>query len=497
MKRRAGLLIGPLGFVAVLAAPPPAGLDPAGWRTAALAVLMATWWLTEALPLPATSLLPIALLPLVGAGSIREATSPYANPIIFLFLGGFLIAIAMERWALHRRIALAILARVGARPGSIVWGFMLATAFLSLWVSNSAVALMMLPIGLSVVGFVGPAGERSPQDAGAPPPDVTRPPPDVTRPPPDGFAVALMLGIAYAANIGGMGTLVGTPPNALLAGFLQTSYGIEIGFAQWMVLGIPLVLVALPTVFLVLTRRLVRLGPERPGARERILAERASLGSITRAECRVALVFALAAVLWVTRPLLDGWLPGLTDAGIAVGCGLLLFLVPSGEGTGRALLDWEAAERLPWGVLILFGGGLSLASAIDRTGLNTWLGGGAAGLSHWPVWMFVLAVTAVVVILTELTSNTATAAAFLPIVGAAALEMGWDPVLLAVPAALAASCAFMLPIATPPNAVVYGSGRVTVGQMARAGAWANVIMTLLITGFAIWLLPRVFGSPLP
>lgn len=475
--KRIGLLAGPALLALMLVLPAPEGLDAPAWRTAAVGVLMAVWWLTEAVPIPATALIPLVLFPLLGAGTIGEAAEPFANPIIFLFLGGFLIALAMERWGLHRRIALNILSRVGSRPSALIGGFMGATAFLSMWVSNSAVALLMLPIGLSVIQF-REAGEPEGTAAGHE----------------AAFGVALMLGIAYAANIGGMATLVGTPPNALLAGYLLESHGIEVGFGQWMLLGLPLVLVALPLVYLILTRLTFRLqGLELSGTRDLIQREVDSLGPMRRPERLVSVVFAAAGALWVTRPLLTRWLPGLSDPGIAIAAGLLLFILPAGKGRGP-VLDWEWAERLPWGVLILFGGGLSLAAAIDRTGLNTWLGQGAAAFADWPPFLFVFAVTAAVVLLTELTSNTATAAAFLPIVGAAALEIGWDPRLLAVPAALAASCAFMLPIATPPNAIVYGSGQVTVPQMARAGAWLNIVMALLITVFAVVLMPVVFGD---
>lgn len=480
VRKRTGLFAGLAAFVALMLWPHPTGLSPEAWHVAAVAALMAVWWLSEAAPIPATALVPLVVFPLVGGGTIREAAAPYANPIIFLFMGGFLIALSMVKWNLHRRIALLVLSRVGSRPTAIIGGFMVATASLSMWVSNSAVALMMLPIGLSVVEFVEPDSPSVGEGGSSP-----------------GFAVALMLGIAYAANIGGMGTLVGTPPNAFLAAFLADTYGIEIGFAQWMKLGVPLVVVSLPIVFLLLTRVLSRVGDvEIEGAGAMIRSELEALGPITRAERRVACVFGLAGALWVLRPILSTRVPGLSDAGIAMGCGLLLFLLPSGEGR-RALLDWETAETLPWGVLILFGGGLSLAAAIDRTGLNTWLGGAAAGFSDWPPVAFILLITGVVVLLTELTSNTATAAAFLPVLGAAAVQIGWDPRLLAVPAALAASCAFMLPIATPPNAVVYSSGRVSIPQMARAGIWVNLVLTLLITGVAVLLLPRVLGVSIP
>jgi sodium-dependent dicarboxylate transporter 2/3/5 len=475
--RRIGLLAGPALLALMLALPTPEGLDAPAWRTAAVGILMAVWWLTEAIPIPATALVPLVLFPLVGAGSIREAAAPFANPIIYLFLGGFLIALAMQRWGLHRRIALNILSRVGSRPHALIGGFMGATAFLSMWVSNSAVALLMLPIGLSVIQF-SKAGQPEGAPAGPEAP----------------FGVALMLGIAYAANVGGMATLVGTPPNALLAGYLSESHGLEVGFGQWMLLGLPLVIVALPLVYLILTRLAFRLRRlELSGAGDLIRQEVESLGPMRRPERLVTFVFVAAGTLWITRPLLARWLPGISDPGIAIACGLLLFILPAGKGRGR-VLDWEWAERLPWGVLVLFGGGLSLAAAIDRTGLNTWLGHGAAAFADWPPFLFVLVVTLVVVLLTELTSNTATAAAFLPILGAAALEIGWDPRLLAVPAALAASCAFMLPIATPPNAIVYGSGQVTVPQMARAGVWLNAVMALLITVFAMVLMPLVFSD---
>jgi sodium-dependent dicarboxylate transporter 2/3/5 len=473
-----GLLAGPIVLCAVLFAPTPVDLSPAGWKTAGVGLLMAIWWLTEAMPIPATSLVPLVLLPVLGAGDIDQVAAPYANPIIFLFMGGFLIALAMQRWNLHRRIALAMLARVGSSPRGLVAGFMAATALLSMWVSNTATALMMLPIGLSVVELL----DRS---------DTTHEEPAMKRP----LSVALMLGIAYAASIGGLGTLIGTPPNAFLAGFMSEAYGVELGFARWMLLGIPLVLVALPLVFLVLTRVAFRLQPEPiPGAAEVIAEARTRQGPLGRAERLVGGVFAVVAVLWMTRPLLDDWLPGLSDAGIAMAGGVALFLLPVDFRQGRFVLNWEWARRLPWGVLILFGGGLSLASAIDRTGLNEWIGSSAAGVSHWPFAAFLLLVTAFVVLLTELTSNTATAAAFLPILASIAVQSGWDPLTVVAPAAIGASCAFMLPVATPPNAIVYGSGRVTVPQMARAGAYLNVLMILLVTLTGVVLVPLVFGT---
>lgn len=487
-RQRIGLLAGPAVFFLVLFTPAPPGLDPAAWRTAAVGLLMAIWWLSEAIPIPATALVPLVLLPLLGAGSMQEVAAPYANPIIFLFMGGFLLALGMQRWNLHRRIALTILGRVGSRPSALVAGFMGSTALLSMWVSNTATALMMLPIALSIVQLFA---DRE-READSPRPSQVAQEEGDQR---GDFAVVLMLSIAYAASIGGVGTLIGTPPNAFLAGFMEDAYGMEIGFARWMLIGLPLVAISLPLVYLVLTRAVYPLrGKELPDAGRLIAAQLEEQGAMSRAEKSVAVVFALTAMAWISRPLLVRWIPGLSDAGIAMAGGLALFLLPVDFRKGVFALNWGWAKRLPWGVLILFGGGLSLAAAIDRTGLNTWIGGSAAGVSHWPVIAFVLLVTAFIVFLTELTSNTATAAAFLPILGSVAIQAGWDPLVLTVPAAISASCAFMLPVATPPNAIVYGSGRVTVPQMARAGIWLNVLMIGIVTGLAILLVPIVFGT---
>jgi sodium-dependent dicarboxylate transporter 2/3/5 len=303
-----------------------------------------------------------------------------------------------------------------------------------------------------------------------------------------------MLGIAYACSIGGMGTLIGTPPNAFLAGFMLETYGVEIGFAQWMLLGVPLAVVGLPLAWLILTRFVFPVPFEEiPGGAELIRSRREALGPMRRPEKRVAAVFALTALAWMTRPLLQDWIPGLSDAGIAIAAALLLFVIPSGETGGGRLLTWRQAEATPWGVLVLFGGGLSLAAAIGSTGLGDWLGGRMETIAHWPLVLLVAAVVATVILLTELTSNTATAATFLPVLGAVALAIGQDPLVLAVPAALAASGAFMLPVATPPNAIVYGSGAVQMTDMVRAGVWINLLFTLLITAATRILVPIVFG----
>lgn len=470
----AGLLVGGLLFAAVVASPAPAGLSTEAWRTAGVGLLMASWWVSEAIPIPATALLPLVLFPVLGVAPIGVAAAPFANPLIFLFLGGFLLAQAMQAAGLPRRIALGTVRLFGTRPGSVVAGIMAASAFLSMWVSNTATALMMLPIGLSLVELV-PVGRDDPGRRR--------------------FGTVLMLGIAYACSVGGMGTLIGTPPNAFLAGFVLESYGEAIGFAQWMLLGVPLVAIGLPLVFFILTRVVFPIPfAEIPGGRELIERRIDALGPLRSAERRVATVFALTALAWITRPITERWVPGLSDAGIAVTAATALFLIPSGAGRGKRLLTWEQAENAPWGVLVLFGGGLSLAAAIERSGLGDWLGGQLHAIAAWPLPLLILAVVASIILLTELTSNTASAATFLPVLGAVALAFGRDPLMLAVPAALAASGAFMLPVATPPNAIVYGSGALGIEDMVRAGVWINAAFTFLITALTWALVPVVFGS---
>ena len=477
LRRRLGLAGGVVLCVALLLLPAPAGLDAAAWRTAAVGSLMAVWWITEALPIAATALVPLVLFPLLGIADIDGAATPYANPLIFLFMGGFIIAQAMQTWNLHRRIALGIVQGVGVNPSSIVVGFILASAFLSMWVSNTATALMMLPIGLSIIDLTHDRlAERG-------------------EPMPPHFGVVLVLSIAYGCNVGGMGTLIGTPPNALLAGFFSESYGVEVGFAQWMMVGLPLVAVALPLVYTVLTRVYPIELETLPGGADIIDEEQAKLGPISTAETRVAVVFGATALLWMTRPLLSDLVPGLSDAGIAIGAGLALFLIPAGT-EDRALLTWPDAEALPWGVLLLFGGGLSLAAAISDTGLAEWLGRGVEGLGGWPILAVLVATVALIVALTEITSNTATTAAFLPILGAVAVGLGENPFLLTVPAALGASCAFMLPVATPPNAIVYGSDLLTIPTMSRVGVWLNLLFIVVVTALAYALLGVAFGVEL-
>jgi len=477
LRQPIGLVLGPILLLVTLLAPPPEGMAPEAWRAAGLGVLMATWWVSEAIPIPATALLPLVLVPLLGLGVIEVAAAPYANPVIFLFMGGFMLAQAVQRWKLHRRIALHLVRRVGTQPVRLIAGFMLATAFLSMWVSNTATAVMMLPIGLSVVELVMQRDPNAPAEPG----DMN-------------FAVALMLGIAYSASIGGAATLIGTPPNALLAGFMAESYGVSIGFGQWMLIGVPLAVVMLPVTWLVLTRWVfpVRL-EEIPGGDAVIEREIAGLGRPGRGEKMVAVVFVLTALAWIGRPLLEGVFPGLSDAGIAIAATLALFALPVDWRKGVAVLDWDHARRIPWDVLILFGGGLSLAGAITRSGLAEWLGTALSGVDALPLVAVMGVVTLVIIFLTEVTSNTASAAAFLPVLAALAVGIGQDPLLLAVPAALGASCAFMLPVATPPNAIVYGSSFITIPQMARAGFVLNLLFAAAIPLLSYFALKAFFG----
>jgi sodium-dependent dicarboxylate transporter 2/3/5 len=470
------------------------GLSPDARWVATIGTLMAIWWMTEAIPLSVTSLLPIVLIPMLTERTVSEATAPYASSIVFLFLGGFLIAIAMEKWNLHRRVALHTLARVGIEPRRIVLGMMLATGFLSMWVSNTATTLMMLPIGLSVLTLVV---EHSPTRQNASDLEALHKGGRITDIIEDEnirrFGVCLILAIAWAATMGGLGTLLGSPPNAIVAGYAADELGRNIGFLEWMMIGLPLALAFILIGWVLMTRVLYPFRLEEiPGGREMIGKEIHELGPLSQGEKMVMIVFGSAAFLWVVPGVL-ATIPGLgdllgpfgelNDTAIAITAGIALFILP-GRGRTEMVLNWKDAEDgLPWGVLLLFGGGLSLASAVAASGLDSWFGEQVVGLGVLPTVLLVASVTAIVLFLTEITSNTATAATFIPVLGGVAVGIGADPLTLLIPAALAATCAFMLPVGTPPNAIVFGTGAVTIGQMARGGFVLNIVGIMLITAF--------------
>lgn len=492
---RAGLWLGPAAFVLVLVLPAPAGMGAAAHRVAALAVWMAAWWITTAVALEVTALLPIALLPLLGAGSIERAAAPYANSVVFLFLGGFFVAAALERWSLHKRLAYGILSLVGTDRRRVVLAFMLATGFLSMWISNTAAAVMMLPMAMAVLSLAREteaAGDSSAIGGGSAPavPGARRPS--------DGLGTALALGIAYAASIGGIGTLIGTPPNAIFAAAARQLYHAEIGFGAWMATAVPTEIVLLLFAWVLLTRRLYPTAGAIPGLRERLRGERRALGPLVGAERFVLVVFVLTAFAWIARepkalgaltvPGLATWLPGLSDAGIAVIAALVLFAVPTSLVRGGLALDWKTAQKVPWGILLLFGGGLSLADAFQSSGLSEWIGGLLTHFAGQPRVVVVFAVATLFIWLTEITSNTAIAAMAMPLLAGIAEGLGQPPLLLMRVAALGTSMAFCLPVATPPNALVFSTGRVTVPQMVRAGIWMNLAAMVAITILGTWFL---------
>lgn len=472
-----GRILGPVVFAAMIATDQWQDfMSPLAWRTAAVALWMAIWWATEAIPVAATAFLPIVAFEPSGISSLKDAAAPYASPIIYLFLGGFMLAVAVERWNLHRRISLAILDRTGTDGRRLVAGVMLVCAMLSMWMTNTSTTMMLLPIVLSVIGVIhdNVSGQT-----------------DTSR---NNFRIAMLLGLAYAASIGGLATLIGTPPNALLVGYLAENHGLEISFASWMTIGIPVSLLMLPVAWLLLTRVLFPFDiPATDSVRQHLHELREELGPMTSAERRVAGIFAVVIFCWMFRRPLTEWLglEGVSDAGIVMTAALLLFLLPSGDASQRHLMSWADATRIPWGVLILFGGGLSLAAVVSSSGLALWLGESLAPLNALGAVVFVVGAIALVIFLTELTSNLATTATMLPVMGAIALQIGVSPLMLTVPITIAASCAFMLPVATPPNAIVFSTGTITIPQMARAGIVLNLIGIVIVSIVSFVVVPTL------
>ncbi|PRB67170.1 anion transporter [Arthrobacter sp. MYb213] len=477
------LLAGPLiGFLLFLAL--PESLSFQGQAVAGCAAWMAIWWITEAAPIPVTSLLPLVLFPLFGMDTMTNVAAPYANPVVFLVMGGVILGLATERSNLHRRIALLTIRAVGTRPDQIVFGLMLASAFISAWVSNTATAVIMVPIGVSILQLVRNIDPKA-VDAK--------------------FSASMMLGIAYGVTIGSMATLIGQPPMALMAAYLDAELNYEMQFGKWMMVGVPVAAFMLVVAWLVLTKLVFRTGLKQiPGGKDLIRAELAKLGTMSTSERRVGLIFLVAIFCWVVLPFIAKipaiaqsmpFLGEISDTQVAMGAAIACFLVPAGKSQGT-LLKWESARDIPWGLLLLFGGGLSLSAMFTSTGLSKWIGDQVGQLGDFPPILLLLVAALVGLGLTELTSNTATAAAFFPIMGAVAVGVGVDPLLMIIVMTLAVCSAYMLPVATPSNAVAFGSGEVSIKQMVRAGVWLNVISMVLVVGAIYTLIPWVFNVSL-
>ena len=481
-----GLFLGPLLFVLTLLFFNPDGLPPEAKAILASTIWIATWWITEAIPIPATSLMPIILFPMTNGLDVSATTSAYGNDTIFGFMGGFLIALTMEKWNLHKRLALSIISVIGTNTERIILGFMVATGFLSMWISNTATAMMMVPIGLAIIYQVS---EALKDDASI----------DTSKEN-FGFGKALMLGIAYSASLGGIATLIGTPPNTLLAGAVNEIYGIEITFAQWMLFGVPLawIFILIAWVYLVKIAYPQKL-KHLPGGSEVIRQQKTDLGIASFEERAVFVVFIAAALAWISRSfVLDAFAPNLemTDAMVGLIASMILFIIPSKNRQGDHLLDWATAVKLPWGILLLFGGGLAIAAGFTNSGLSEWIGNQLIDLQGVNVLIIVLVVAALVLFLTEITSNTATASMMFPIMASLAVALSIHPYALMVTAAVAASCAFMLPVATPPNAVVFGSGYLRISDMAKAGFALNIFGIFFVGLSVFYFLPLVWGIDL-
>ena len=469
-----GLVLGPVSFFLILFFFHPEGLSEQANAVLASTIWIAIWWITEAIPIAVTALLPIVLFPLSGGLDLSATSGSFGHKYVFLYMGGFIIAIAIEKWNLHRRIALNIINLIGSDVRKIILGFMVATAFLSMWISNTATAVMMLPIGLAII--------KQLQDN-----------PDTVEDENQTFGKALMLAIAYSASIGGLATLIGTPPNLVLAGVVLDTYGYEITFMQWFVFGLPISVILIFICWKYLTKYAFTFKQKTfPGGKEEIKRLLSKLGTISYEEKVVAFVFALTAFCWITRSfLLQKLLPGLDDTIIAIFFAIVLFLIPS-KKKGEQLINWEEAVKMPWGIILLFGGGMALAKGFEESGLATWIGSQMTSLAGLPILVLVLVLIAAVNFLTEITSNLATTAMLLPVLAPMALTIDVHPFVLMVGAAVAASCAFMLPVATPPNAVVFGSGYLRIPDMVSKGFIMNIISIFILTFFVYFVLPELW-----
>lgn len=475
LSKKIGLVLGPLAFLLIQYAFHPEGLSDNANAVLAVTVWIAIWWITEAIPIAVTSLLPIVLFPLTNGLSISETTASYGHKYIFLYMGGFMIALAIEKWNLHKRIALNIIDIIGANIQKIILGFMIATAFLSMWISNTATSVMMLPIAMAIITQL----KENPKSI------------DTEN---ERFGKALMLAIAYSASIGGIATLIGTPPNLVLAGVVQNTYHYEISFMQWFAFGFPVAIILLVLCYFYLTKVAFKFEHTAfPGGKSEIKRLKNELGAVHFEEKAVGFIFGFTALCWILRSfVLKQILPGIDDTIIAIGCATLLFIVPS-RTKGKRLMSWKDAEKLPWGIIILFGGGMALAHAFEVSGLAVWIGNKMTSLEGFSLFFILLILVASMNFLTEITSNTATTAMLLPVLAPMALTLDIHPLIIMTGAAVAASCAFMLPVATPPNAVVFGSGYLKISDMVKKGLVLNLISIVLVSLFVYYLIPLLWN----
>ncbi len=470
-----GLFTGPLLFILIARFIKSESLSPQAWNVLGVAAWMIIWWVTEATPMAVAALLPIITFPALGIFTLSEATSPYANPVIFLFMGGFFIALGLEEYGLHRRLALNLIHITGTSANGIIFGFMLATGFLSMWISNTAATIMMLPIAVTVINLIDKTVDNKRGMAL--------------------FSLSLMLGIAYSANIGGISTIIGTPPNVVFVGYARQLLNVEIDFAKWMLIGIPISIILLMITFLVLTRILYPNNLGRMDSASGIISsELKKLGRMGREEKMVAIIFGLTAFMWIFKLPINSLLGNeiLNDTATAIIGGILMFAVPVNLKTGFGLVPWEATKRLPWGILLLFGGGISLAKAMENTGLINVIADLVSQNQMSSVFVYVILIGSML-FLTELMSNVALATMYLPVVIGIANGLEMNPVLLTIPMAMAASCAFMMPISTPPNAIVFSSGHIQMKQMIKTGFILNIISVIILSVAAFSIIRWVFG----
>lgn len=473
--KRIGLFLGPIFYILIRLFFEPEGLSNEANGILASTVWIAIWWITEAIPIAATALLPIVLFPLSGSLDISSTTSSFGHKYVFLYLGGFIIAIAIEKWNLHKRIALNIIRVIGTNVKKIILGFMVATAFLSMWISNTATSVMMLPIGIAIIKQLKDNPETDKDENLI-------------------FGKALMLAIAYSASIGGIATLIGTPPNLVLAGIVSETYGYEITFLQWFMFGFPISILLIFICWKYLSSFAFSFKQhEFPGGKKEIKRLLSSLGKISYEEKLVAFVFAATAFCWITRSfLLQKLFPQLDDTIIAIIFALVLFIIPT-KTKNKKLMSWKDAKTLPWGIILLFGGGMALAKGFETSGLALWIGNQMIALTGFNIIIIILLLITAVNFLTEITSNLATTAMLLPVLAPMALSIDIHPYILMVSATVAASCAFMLPVATPPNAVVFGSGYLSIPDMVKKGFFMNIISIFILTAFVYLLLPELWN----